>query len=187
VNASWWRDRFWRRRLRPPGPAWTLGVAVVLVLASIVLTPLPAAAVRDWNRTDDPMEGALGLHVGKIGGVGLAYKYPLKWWLYVQTAGGIWHTNANKRHNIGFQVHYLLRQDDRLRLYLTMGAGYFYHKKVEDKQPDEVSENWNTGFGVGVELLRGDRMSVQIEGDFTHEGEDNDILFLPQVAAFYYF
>ena len=50
-----------------------------------------------------------------------------------------------------------------------------------------MTEKWNTGFGIGVEFLRGERIALQIEGDFTHESDDNDFIFLPQVGFFYYF
>jgi hypothetical protein len=160
-----------------------LCLAVVLV----ALLPRLAAAERDWNRLDDPLAGAVGLHAGLIGGMGLAYKYPPVWWLNFQMAGGIWHTAKHKRHNIGLQLQYILRQDTRMRLYSAAGAGYFYHKEVHDEAQDEVTAHWNTGFGIGVEFLRGERVSIQLEGDFTHEGDDGDILFYPQVGIFYYF
>jgi hypothetical protein len=161
--------------------------SALLLAAVALLVAAPAAAVKDWNRLDDPMQGGIGVHVGKLGGVGLAYKYPPVWWLNLQMAGGIWHTDENKRHNIGFEAQYLLRQDARLRLFLAAGAGFFYHKEVHDDRPDVVKDYWNTGFGIGVEWLNGDRFSIQLEGDFTHEGDDEDFIFLPQVGVFFYF
>lgn len=171
--------------LRPArgSPAGCL-LAIALAAALISLLPADAAAVRDWNRSDDPMRGALGLHLGKVGGVGLAYKYPTAWWLYLQVAGGIWHSGGDERHNVGAELQYLLRQDDHLRLYLAAGAAWFHHRDGEEA---EAEDNLNTGFGVGVELLQWDRISLQIEGDFTHEGRDGDIVFFPQAGIFFYF
>jgi opacity protein-like surface antigen len=178
------RARRWAL-LRPGTPGTALPL---LILALAVLLPATqAGAVRDWNRVDDPMAGALGLHLGKIGGVGLAYKYPPVWWLNLQIAGGIWHTGDDKRHNIGVELQYLLRQDSRLRIYAAAGGGYFYHKELHGSQPDEVKDHWNTGFGFGVEFLRWERISIQIEGDFTHEGDDEDFIFFPQAGLFFYF
>jgi len=166
----------------------SLRILWLICLAMTLLMPAAAArAERDWNRLDDPLTGALGLHLGKIGGVGLAYKYPPIWWLNFQVAGGIWHTGNQQRHNVGFQFQYLLRQDHKLRIYTTVGAGYFYHKELHDDRADDLSEYWNTGFGVGVEFLRSERISVQVEGDFTHEGDDDDFIFFPQVGVFFYF
>ncbi|MFH1843672.1 MAG: hypothetical protein ABIF77_10760 [bacterium] len=170
--------------------SYRTGPLVFLLVCLCVAFALPATPVRaerDWNRLDDPLTGALGLHLGKIGGVGLAYKYPPIWWLNFQVAGGIWHTGNQQRHNVGFQLQYLLRQDYKLRIYTTVGAGYFYHKELHDNRADDLSEYWNTGFGVGVEFLRSERISVQVEGDFTHEGDDDDFIFFPQVGVFFYF
>jgi hypothetical protein len=160
-----------------------LACLLALALAAAV-TPGAALAARDWNRTDDPMHGALGLHLGKVGGVGLAYKYPVVWWLYLQMAGGIWHSGGHERHNLGGELQYVLRQDDRLRLYLAGGAAWFHHRQ---RETDRTTDHVNTGFGVGVELLHWSRVSLQIEGDFTREGEDGDIIFFPQVGLFFYF
>jgi len=51
----------------------------------------------------------------------------------------------------------------------------------------EKHNTWNSGFGVGLETLRGERWSLQIEGDFTHESDDDSFIFFPQIGAFYYF
>jgi hypothetical protein len=163
-------------------------LTTMLVCATLLVGVAgPANAQKDWNRYDDPMKGAIGAHVGKIGGVGLAYKYPPVWWLNIQIAGAIWHTGDNKRHNLGLILQYILRQETRVRLYLVGGAAYFYHEKLEEGDNYVTSKVVNAGFGVGMEYLLGDRLSLQIDGDFTYEGDDKDILFLPQVGLFYYF
>ncbi len=165
---------------------WLACVTVLLGIAP------PVTATRDWNRVDDPMQGAIGAHVGKIGGVGLAYKYPPVWWLNLQVAGAIWHTQDDKRHNLGFMLQYILRQDDRLRIYTGGGAAYFYHKERNGENPDgsdawTTATHWNGGFGVGVEWLQGGRLSFQLDGNFTYEGDKEQIIFLPQAGVFYYF
>ena len=78
-------------------PAAVLAALILSTLILSALVPLsalwPAAAVaqtvaqKDWNRLDDPLTAALGVHVGKTGGTGLAFKFPTWWWLYVQVAG----------------------------------------------------------------------------------------------------
>ncbi|MHB8079289.1 MAG: hypothetical protein ACYDIE_08550 [Candidatus Krumholzibacteriia bacterium] len=169
---------------RRPGTA----VAAVLLLAALAAAP---ACARDWNRTDDPLLDGVGLHAGKIGGVGLSFKFPLRWWLYGQATGGIWHTADNKRHNAGFEVQYLLRQDRTLRLFVAGGLGYFYHQERQAVLGGDdlvtTRHSLNTGFGIGAEMLRSERFSVQVEADFTHEGRDGSVTVFPQVGAYFYF
>ena len=144
----------------------------------------------DWNLTGDTLEGGVGLHYGKLGGHGLAFRLPLRWFLYAQVAGGVWHTQDRKQHNIGLQLHYLLRQDQRLRLYLSGGAGYFYDKELVNAAGDpetwRLDDDWNTGGGVGIEYLKGRRWSIQLEADFVHDGSNGDTKLVPQVGVFFY-
>ncbi len=175
----------------PRAPA-VAGAFVAVLAAWLLAGPVVAAAAdRDWNRTDDPLYESLGLHAGKIGGTGLAFKFPVRWWLYGQVAGGIWHTGDNKRHNAGLMFQYLLRQDRRVRFFVAAGLGYYYHsQRVEVVGgPDrwQRDDSWNTGFGVGGELLQGERWSIQLEADFTHQGDDGSIIVFPQAGVYYYF
>ncbi|MFO7653166.1 MAG: hypothetical protein R6X25_05015 [Candidatus Krumholzibacteriia bacterium] len=177
------------RRSRAVGCATRLAggkaaIAAVLLAAGIVAaTPI---AARDWNRTQDPMQGGIGVHAGKIGGTGLSIKVPLQWWLYVQGTGAVWNTSDHRRHNLGVEGQYLLRQDRTMRLFLAAGLSRYYHRERHDDRPDEVAEHWNYGFGVGTEFLAGERWSFQVELDFTHEGDDDDFLLFPQVGFFFY-
>lgn len=144
----------------------------------------------DWNRADDTLAGGLGLHYGKLGGHGLAFRLPVRWWLYAQIAGGVWHTQDHKRHNLGLELNYLLRQDQRLRLYLAAGAAYFYDKEKAPLAglPEnwDKNEDWNVGGGVGVEVLQGQRWSFQVEADFVHDGRHGDTKLLPQAGIYFY-
>ncbi|MFN2370446.1 MAG: hypothetical protein ABR506_04740 [Candidatus Krumholzibacteriia bacterium] len=180
-----------RTNLRPAA-----AVLPAAVLAALVLLSTPSAVVAqagpapDWNDTADPLLAAVGLHYGRIGGHGLAFRLPVQWWLYLQTAGGLWHTQERKRHNLGLELNYILRQDRTMRLYLAGGAGYFHDKEQTGTRDgvdvwDEES-HWNYGFGVGVELLRGRRWSVQFEGNFMHNGDSGEIKVAPQAGVYYY-
>jgi len=165
-------------------------MALASALAAVLFFMSPGVAeaqdVRDWNDSVDTLEGGIGLHYGKIGGHGLSFRLPMKWWLYFQVSGGIWHTADHKQHNIGFQLHYLLRQDQRLRIFIGAGTAYFYDD--EQVQPDvwKKDTNWNLGAGVGLEYLMGRRWSLQVEGDFAHHGDSGDIKVVPQVGIYYY-
>lgn len=161
----------------------TIFVAVFLFMA---LGAAAAQAVPDWNDTVDTLEGAVGLHYGKVAGHGLSFRLPIQWWLYFQITGGIWHTSDHKQHNFGFQFNYLLRQDQRTRIYIAAGTAYFHDD--EQVQPDVWQEesNWNVGAGVGVEYLVGKRWSIKVDGDFAYFGDSGDITVVPQVGVYYY-
>lgn len=167
-------------------------LVVVLLMAAFLSSTAVAqyAGPSDWNKTGDTLEGALGVHFGKLGGHGLAFRYPLKWYLYLQVAGGVWHTTDHKQHNTGFQLDYILRQDQRVRLYVTGGAAYFYDKQ-QKKAADhsvfwDLDAAWNVGGGVGLEYLKGDRWSLQFEADFAHDGNHEETKLVPQVGIYYY-
>ncbi len=148
------------------------------------------SVASDWNRGQDTLEGALGLHYGKLGGHGLAFRLPIKWYLYFQTAGGIWHTQDRERHNIGAELHYILRQDTRTRIFLAAGLAYFYdNEKTGTSGGSDIwqtNNNWNTGLGVGMEFLQGRRWSIQGELDFVRDGSSDNITLAPQVGIYYY-
>ncbi len=164
----------------------TAVLAVFVLLATAPGVQAQTGTQRDWNNTADPLQGAVGLHYGKLGGHGLAFRMPLRWWLYLQVAGGIWHTSDRKQHNVGFQLNYLLRQDDRMRIYVAAGTGYFYDDERIQGEVWTTEKNWNVGAGIGIEVLQGRRWSWQIEGDFVHDGKNNDIKVAPQFGIYYY-
>jgi hypothetical protein len=158
-------------------------LSILLVAGLILISPSLGSAQDtsglDWNQPVDTMASALGVHYGQFGGQGLAFNVPLKWYLYFQGAGGVWHVNDDKRHNLGASLHYILRQDQRA------GLGYYYHKELMDGLWD-IEENWNTGGGIGIEYLQGKRWSWQLDLAFVHESEDGDIKLFPQAGLFYY-
>ncbi len=170
--------------------------ACAIVFAALVmLVPLIDAHaqgedLRDWNSVSDPMQGAVGLHYGRIGGHGLSFRVPLHWFLYLQPTGGIWHSDGRQQHNLGLELQYILRQDRLMRVYLGAGLAYFYDREskgeIDGREDWTKSEDWNTGVGVGVERLFGRRWSLQMEADFIHYGTSGDIKVVPQVGLYYY-
>lgn len=166
----------------------TVGL-LTLIAVTLAACPQAASATRDWNRFDDPLQSAVGIHAGKSGGVGLSLKFPVWWWLYLQPTGLVWHTADRKRHDIGLQLLYLLRQDATLRVYSVVGGAYFYDKQRHEQDGqsyEEVDDYWNWGAGVGVEWLLSSRWSLQGDIDFTYNGDNGDIYPFPQVGLFFY-
>lgn len=167
-----------------------VAVAVVLVILVPATSQAQSAVGPDWNNTDDSLQGAIGLHYGQLGGHGLSFRVPLRWWLYFQAAGGVWHTSDNQHHNIGFNLNYILRQDQRTRVFVNGGLGYFYHKEITGTSGGQdlydLDEDWNLGGGVGIEYLQGRRWSWKVEADFAHLGKSGDIKVVPQFGISYY-
>jgi len=176
-----------------------LSVRMSLCLALVLVAGLcgePATSQAqsssgvDWNNTGDPLHSAIGLHYGQLGGHGLAFRAPLRWWLYAQIAGGVWHTADRQQHNLGFNLNYILRQDQRVRVFINVGTAYFYDKeKLNTTSAGDVHDldkNWNLGGGVGIEYLQGRRWSWKLEADFAHLGKSGDIKVVPQAGIAYY-
>jgi len=163
----------------------TIRHSLALLLGAVILTTLTAGASaqdRDWNRIDDPMYEAIGLHLGLSSGAGLSYKFPIQWWLYGQATGGIWNKRHDKRHNLGFELQYILRQSGRDRVYLGAGIGHYYHN-----DNGRIKDHVNTGFGVGLERLYWERAAVQAEVDFLYQGDEDSVILFPQVGVYFYF
>jgi opacity protein-like surface antigen len=180
-------------RMLPPASLWLAALLAVTLLVGFAADPVqaaPRADNRDWNREGDTLAGAVGLHYGKIGGTGLAFRLPLRWFLYAQVAGGIWHTNDDQRHNVGVQLQYLLRQDARLRLFTGVGIASYYHREKTGTGPDgdifAEKTDWNYGAGVGVEILQGSRWAWLFELDFVHEEDTGNTTVSPQAGLSYY-
>ncbi len=176
----------------PPVRSRLCALVVLAIFACAGLKEAQAqdVAAPDWNSTSDPMQGAVGLHYGQLGGHGLSFRVPLQWWLYFQVAGGVWHTSDKQQHNIGFNLNYVLRQDQRMRIFISAGSGYFYSKELVGTAGGEdihdLEKNWNLGGGVGIEYLQGHRWAWKIEADFAKLGKSGDIKVVPQAGISYY-
>ncbi|PID78506.1 hypothetical protein CSB20_14790 [bacterium DOLZORAL124_64_63] len=169
-------------------------MTLTLLLPAVLLWATPVRAQSgnrpDWNDPRDPLTNAIGLHMGEMGGNGLSFRLPLRWYLYAQITGGIWHTGEDKKHNLGLELNYILRQDDQLRLFLSAGLANFYHKElVTDTAAGQVwskENNRNLGAGVGLEYLLGARLAGKVELDFAHTEDDDSITVIPQVGLYFY-
>ena len=182
------KDGLMRWNFQSLGRIITPAVVIIFFFLLPSITTAQTAPAKDWNKMGDTLEGAIGLHYGKLGGNGLSFRVPLRWFLYLQVGGGIWHSNDDQKHNLGVELNYILRQDAHVRLYLGGGLGYFYHRENVGGNTEswDKKEDWNTGAGVGIEYLLGQRVAVQGELNFVHESGDGEIKVAPQVGLHYY-
>lgn len=165
---------------------WLRVVLFVMILGFMSPWLLPGyatAEVRDWNQQEDPLFEAIGVHGGMSAGFGLSYKFPIQHWLYGQATGAIWNHKENKWHNLGIELEYILRQAGRDKLYLDAGIAYYYNKD----EGGEAEKTFNSGFGVGLERLMGERWSTQLQLDFTYWDAEDSLMLFPQLGFYYYF
>ena len=171
------------------GVAFLAGVMAPREWLDAAFLAIPGVRPEDLQAhlLEDP---TLPIVLQKLGGHGLAFRMPLRWWLYLQVAGGVWHTEDKKQHDVGFNLNYLLRQDQRLRLFINAGVGYFYRRELVGTSGGQdvfdTDKNWNLGGGVGLEYLQGSRWAWKVEADFAHLGKSGDIKVIPQAGISYY-
>lgn len=158
-------------------------VAVVCLgasLASGVGSPAGAQRQPDWNQARDPYVAAVGLTAGLTSGTGLAVRWPALPQTMAGIAGGIWKQGDASDWNVGFELHLVLRQAYRTRLYIGPGVAAYH-----DGQDDQT--DWNVSFGVGIEYLMRSRVALKADIGFTRKGSSGDILPLPQAGILFYF
>lgn len=157
---------------------------LVLILACAgVLAIAPRAqaqALGNWNQDYDPYIGALGLAVGYTSGTGLAARWPALPQTMIGVAGGAWGKSSDLAWNVGVELHYVLRQVGRTRLFLGPAVGF-----ISDDEDDDT--NVNASFDLGVEVLLRPRVALKADVGFTYLGDEETVYPLPQLALFYYF
>ena len=155
-------------------------VAILLLLAAL----RPAAAQTDgqgnWNQDYDPHVAAIGLAVGLTSGSGLAFRWPAFPQTMMSVSGGVWGQSEELDWNVGAEVHYVLRQHARTRLFVGPAVAAFSDHDADDT-------NVNVSLNVGVEYLMRPRLSLKADVGFTYLGDDATVYPLPQLAAYYYF
>jgi hypothetical protein len=138
------------------------------------------AQERNWNQSHDPYIGALGLAAGTTSGAGLAVRWPAFPQTMMGVAGGAWGKSSDLAWNFGVELHYVLRQVGRTRLFLGPAVGFF-----SDDRDDET--NVNASFNIGIETLVRTRTVLKVDVGFTYLGDEETVYPLPQLAVFYYF
>lgn len=154
--------------------------AVVLLVASLAITATTDAQEPDWNRDNDPYVAAMGLAAGYTSGTGLALRWPVLPQVMGGIAGGAWGKSEDLAWNIGFEMHYVLRQAGRTRALFGGGVGVYSDDADEQK-------DYNYSLGVGLEWLWKMRLALKFDVGFTYLGDHEKIFPLPQASLFYYF
>jgi hypothetical protein len=134
----------------------------------------------DWNQARDPYVAALGLTAGLTSGTGVAVRWPALPQTMAGIAGGIWKQGDASDWNVGFELHLVLRQAYRTRLFVGPAVAA-YHDGADDET------DWNASLGVGIEYLMRSRLALKADVGFTYKSSNEDILPLPQVGILYYF
>lgn len=134
----------------------------------------------NWNQEYDPYIGALGLAVGYTSGTGLAARWPAFPQTMIGVAGGAWGKSSDLAWNIGVELHYVLRQVGRTRLFVGPAVGVY-------SDDDDDQTNVNASLNLGVEVLLRPRVAFKADVGFTYLGDEETVYPLPQLAVHYYF
>lgn len=155
-------------------------VLVLLALLGCVAGSVDAQPGGNFNSEEDPYFAALGLAAGFTSGVGLAMRWPILPQTMGGIAGGAWGSSDDLAWNIGFEMHYVLRQVRSTRIIIGPALAFF-----SDDSDDETNGNYS--LDVGMEYLIRDRVALKADVGFTYLGDADQVLPLPQIAVFYYF
>lgn len=164
--------------LRSSLPATALVVA--LLCTGFGVRESLAQEPGNWNQEYDPYIGALGLAVGYTSGTGLAARWPALPQTMLGIAGGAWGKSSDLAWNLGVELHYVLRQVGRTRLFVGPALGL-----ISDAKDDAT--NVNVSMNIGVEYLLRPRVGVKADVGFTYLGDKETVYPLPQLAMHYYF
>jgi hypothetical protein len=155
-------------------------VALLVLWVSIGI-PSPASGQRgsSWSQSHDPYVAAFGLAAGAASGSGLAFRWPVLPQTMATLAGGVWGSSDDLDWNVGLELHYVLRQVGRTRLFAGPAAALYSNG---DDTPDV-----NATLGIGLEYLLSARLALKADVGFTYLSDGDKIYPLPQLAIFYYF
>jgi len=156
-----------------------MGVALSLFILSV-------------SSSEEELTQGLGFAVGYISGVGMSYKVHTPGKFCLQFTAGVWKTKKKLSYDLGFLLQRTLHRTEIIRFYVLSGVGYF---RQRERRWDENLKRklWknnralNTGFGLGIEVVKSSRIGVAVDGEFTYFTKNDEILFLPEAALHYYF
>ena len=190
--------------------------SVAMAVLGFLLVHSVAWASGPIGRLDVPRKG-LGFAAGAMSGIGLSYKQHLPNLYVPQVAFGILKYEEDFNVNVGLALQRTFHATDLVRFYAITGLSLFWDREEWDEyvydrmggrervgKRRETETRYNTGIGIGVEVLLWKRIGVAVDGEYTftfksseisspnpdYEDRTEDtteIRFLPQVAAHYYF
>ncbi|HKI83026.1 MAG TPA: hypothetical protein VKA63_01720 [Candidatus Krumholzibacteria bacterium] len=149
----------------------------------LVVTPARAQSYYDWNQAGDPYIAAIGLQAGWATGSGLSVRWPLLPQTMMSVTGGIWRNDKSTDWNLGAELHLVLRQEGRVRLYAGPALAIIH----DGEGGAEGDQHWNASIGVGVEYLLMPRLALKADLGFVYRRSHDDILPLPQGGLYFYF
>ncbi len=158
--------------------------AGVLLLGFLVVGPAARASGDfDWNQAGDPYVAAIGLQAGWATGTGLSVRWPFLPQTMMSVNGGLWRKDNSTDWNLGVELHLVLRQEGRVRLYVGPAVAVIHDGPGGAKG----DEHWNGSLGVGIEYLLLRRLALKGDLGFVYRSESGDILPLPQGGILFYF
>lgn len=143
-------------------------------------SPSFAQSGYDWNQPGDPYVAAIGLQAGWATGTGLGIRWPAFRQVMMGVNGAVYRKDSQTRWNIGVELHLVLRQQGRVRLYTGPAAAI-----VEAGGADDP--HWNASWAVGIEYLLLERLALKGDIGFVYRSEKDELLPLPQGGIFFYF
>jgi len=191
---------------------------VMMAVLGFLLIHSAAWAGGPIDRLDVPRKG-LGFAAGAISGLGLSYKQHLPNLYVPQVAFGVLKYEDELDINLGFALQRTFHATDLVRFYGITGLSFFWERDEWDEwvydrmggsehlgKAKETERKFNTGIGIGIEVLLWKRIGVAVDGEYTvmfrsrdfsspnpesyyggTTGDETEIRFLPQIAAHYYF
>ncbi len=162
----------------------TMALVLGVALASVTFSSAAAQTSPRWNEPEDPYVAAIGLAGGASSGAGLAVRWPGLSQTMLGVAGGVWSQDGDVDWNVGLEVNWILRQANRLRIFVGPSAAFFSDDNGDNTEEDV---DLNIAVGVGIEYLMRPRFSVKFDVGFTYLGDDGDVFPLPQLGVFFYF
>lgn len=164
----------------PSRPVPVLLGLLLLVCLLAEAAPALAQSKYDWNQDDDRYVAAIGLQAGWASGSGLSVRWPLLPQIMSTITGAVFRKDGNTQWNVGLELHLVLRQQGRVRLYTGPAAAVIDTNEAEDPR-------WNVSWAVGLEYLLLERLAIKADVGFVYRSQDDEILPLPQGGLFFYF
>lgn len=152
----------------------------LLALSTLEARPCAAQGRFDWNQPGDPYVASIGFQAGWSTGTGLSLRWPILRQFMMSVTGAVYRKDGNTRWNLGGELHLVLRQQGRVRLYAGPSLAAI-------EGGDSGDPHWNAALAVGIEYLLLERLALKGDLGFVYRGKADEILPLPQGGLYFYF